>query len=359
MLVVIAIIAVLAALLLPAVQMAIESGRRAACSNNLKNLALAIQQFDSAKGQLPASRTFWNNPDYKLNKFNNYPTSLTATSATAATLTWVHELMPYIELQNVRDQIEGPNGLRAGTAIWAVFGGSGKIGVVLCPSDDKNDNDQTNSPTKGLDYSQLSYGINVGVPDNLNFTTSTAAYGLDWPANGVIENKMRGSNELGTLKVFKTTLGDVVNGDGSTNTMILADNGDLEEWNYAPSEYYVGIAWNETDLLNAVSPSNPPPTPTQIINGYVQGNSKSADLASVSNPLAYARPKSNHPAGFMAAFCDGRTKFIAENVAYGVYCKLLTSNGKKYAAAGMQPNAPAYAAIRNALTTPPLNAKDY
>src|SRR5262245_29130525 len=64
MLAVISIIAVLAALLLPAVNMARESGRRASCGNNLRNLALAAQQFDSAKGYYPASRTFWNDPAY-------------------------------------------------------------------------------------------------------------------------------------------------------------------------------------------------------------------------------------------------------------------------------------------------------
>src|SRR5439155_19246117 len=65
MLVVISIIAVLAALLLPAVNMAREAGRRASCSNSMRNLALAAQQFDSAKGYYPASRQFWNDAYYK------------------------------------------------------------------------------------------------------------------------------------------------------------------------------------------------------------------------------------------------------------------------------------------------------
>src|SRR5438270_10812508 len=67
MLVVISIIAVLAALLLPAVNMAREAARKAQCSNNLRNLALAAQQFDSAKGYYPASRNFWNDATYKSN----------------------------------------------------------------------------------------------------------------------------------------------------------------------------------------------------------------------------------------------------------------------------------------------------
>jgi hypothetical protein len=61
----------------------------------------------------------------------------------------------------------------------------------------------------------------------------------------------------------------------------------------------------------------------------------------------------------MAAFCDGHTKFISESAAYVVYAKLMTSSGKKYAAAGMPPNVPGYAAMRTVLTTPPLTDGDY
>ena len=131
MLVVISIIAILAALLLPAINGAREMARRASCSNNLKNLALAVQQFDQAKGQLPASRTFWNNPTYltKVPASGGVPANWNSTSPQLATnhiLSWVHEIMPYIEKQTIRDQIENPTGgLKAGVAIWLIPGGSG------------------------------------------------------------------------------------------------------------------------------------------------------------------------------------------------------------------------------------------
>src|SRR5262249_21459547 len=53
LLVVIAIIAVLIALLLPAVQAAREAARRAQCVNNLKQLALATHNYESANGTFP------------------------------------------------------------------------------------------------------------------------------------------------------------------------------------------------------------------------------------------------------------------------------------------------------------------
>ena len=61
LLVVIAIIAILIALLLPAVQQAREAARRSSCKNNLKQLVLALHNYESTFGLLP--------PGY-LHKFN-------------------------------------------------------------------------------------------------------------------------------------------------------------------------------------------------------------------------------------------------------------------------------------------------
>jgi prepilin-type N-terminal cleavage/methylation domain-containing protein len=347
MLVVISIIAVLAALLLPAIQMAREAARKAQCSNNLKNLALAMQQFDQAKGQYPASRTFWNAP--------SYVKPATWSGAATATLTWVHEAMPYFEKQDMRLKVEST--LASGGTVQQVFG---KINILLCPSDEIDNNIAVN-PQNGsgnYPYSQLSYACNAGVTDISTSPLAYPQYGFDWPQNGVFDNRLKGSGPTDlSIKIYKTTLGDVTNGDGASNTILLAENSDLEEWNYAPTEYHVGIVWDDNYLngqqqvLNkGVKPdaaaNNPPLSPLE----YLFGQSTPAPNAA----FPYARPISNHPTGFMMAFCDGRVKFISETVAYDVYCRLMTSNGKKYTPAGASPNPPTTVTtnIRNAMAVP-------
>lgn len=81
LLVVIAIIGILVALLLPAVQAARESARRASCVNKMKNLATACLTYESAKKKMPYGR-----------KFNYWDT-----------YTWTELILPSIEEQSVYD----------------------------------------------------------------------------------------------------------------------------------------------------------------------------------------------------------------------------------------------------------------
>jgi prepilin-type N-terminal cleavage/methylation domain-containing protein/prepilin-type processing-associated H-X9-DG protein len=86
LLVVIAIIAVLIGILLPAVQKVREAAARAKCSNNLKQIALAVHNYHDANGSLPAGNVFRQGPPNNL--YDHYEC-------------WAISILPYIEQTSV------------------------------------------------------------------------------------------------------------------------------------------------------------------------------------------------------------------------------------------------------------------
>ena len=96
LLVVIAIIGVLVALLLPAVQAAREAARRSQCLNNLKQLGLAMLNYESAKGGLPPMALYWSEAEYNAAYDPDGPGSWYDDHG------WYIPLMPYIEQSGVK-----------------------------------------------------------------------------------------------------------------------------------------------------------------------------------------------------------------------------------------------------------------
>src|SRR3954470_19143797 len=105
LLVVIAIIGILVALLLPAIQAAREAARRMQCTNKMKQIGLAILNYESAKKQLPLAYT----PNFTgpIGKGPcpgaNTPGNLDNYKPHHFVLTFI---LPYLELQNIYDQID-------------------------------------------------------------------------------------------------------------------------------------------------------------------------------------------------------------------------------------------------------------
>src|SRR6476646_10711529 len=89
LLVVIAIIGVLVAMLLPAIQSAREAARRSQCTNNLKQLGIAIQNYESARKELP--------PGHRMTKVGTDIDSLGS---------WVTVILPYLEESALFSQID-------------------------------------------------------------------------------------------------------------------------------------------------------------------------------------------------------------------------------------------------------------
>ena len=91
LLVVIAIIGILIGMLLPAVQQVRAAARRSSCQNNLKNIGLAILNYESAQMKFPAGQK------WTANEASGDPNRLD--------FGWMAEILPHIEAGNVYDQI--------------------------------------------------------------------------------------------------------------------------------------------------------------------------------------------------------------------------------------------------------------
>jgi prepilin-type N-terminal cleavage/methylation domain-containing protein len=116
LLVVIAIIGILVGLLLPAVQAAREAARRMQCSNNLKQLGLAVHNFESARRQLPTSLR---------------PPSNVAGSGEQSRVSVLTDLLPYLEQSPIYDRYNKAINWNQGVNIPL---SQTRIPAFICPS---------------------------------------------------------------------------------------------------------------------------------------------------------------------------------------------------------------------------------
>jgi prepilin-type N-terminal cleavage/methylation domain-containing protein/prepilin-type processing-associated H-X9-DG protein len=156
LLVVIAIIGILVALLLPAIQAARESARRSSCTNNLKNLALALQNHHDVKKELPAAIRY---PDVKV-----LPSaaSFTPLGDDRMFWNWAIDILPYLEENTLADslQIETLQRLYDTNAAKDVNKEERgvELPVMLCPSDNGRGNLFQGS---GGNWARGNYGYNA------------------------------------------------------------------------------------------------------------------------------------------------------------------------------------------------------
>ncbi|HEX4608967.1 MAG TPA: DUF1559 domain-containing protein, partial [Urbifossiella sp.] len=206
LLVVIAIIAILIGLLLPAVQKVREAAARSTCSNNLKQMGLAVMNYESAYGKLPTGGEGTNfTPSPPATAFDNssssgpnpLPTAL-ATNPQPFMHSLQTYLLPYVEQNAIYQQIDPQQYYNTASASMpnhlAAFKNS--IKTFVCPS-----YPGPTADTAGYGYCHYSATVYTDIS----------------PSTGIRDKTTR---KNGALHAGGSRLADIT--DGTSNTMLIA-----------------------------------------------------------------------------------------------------------------------------------------
>jgi prepilin-type N-terminal cleavage/methylation domain-containing protein len=206
LLVVITIIGILVAMLLPAVQSARESARNSQCTNNLKQIGLAVQSYEGDHGSFPpgglhiypqASLPFSNTGNYNGTQY--------------CYTNWAICLLPYMEANNLYAQYNHDvhNSHADNMPVLRTF-----LPVMLCPSDAETD---TLQPWWNLAPGSYS-GVDGGSPGPLwGFPPSHASIG---PADTVTRGPLHAV--LPQVGYFSAVMTSHIT-DGLTNTLLVGE----------------------------------------------------------------------------------------------------------------------------------------
>jgi prepilin-type N-terminal cleavage/methylation domain-containing protein/prepilin-type processing-associated H-X9-DG protein len=364
LLVVIAIIAVLIALLLPAVQSAREAARRAQCTNNMKQIGLAVNNYESTNGAIPPSATFANtNP-----QSNNYQDQGV-----------LCRVLPYLEQTADYNSINFMYGVRG---IWVVggswddpanddnwsgdYGRSNKtanttyVSAFLCPSDPNNGGNGTvlvNGQNKLV--CTTDYYWNVGLS---RFFNGGYVNGPSYSPGALDFNILNGGQDANkTIKISSFI-------DGTSNTAVMSESVQSNSGTRVdgPGMVYAGPPWNfsgsagggpldwqaaqacqnesgqalesaqdywwkgEFALSGGHNIYSHTQTPNRRscywtgVNSYPT-TSSDQDYAGATQTMVAA--SSYHPGGVNVLFMDGSVHFIKNSVAYPAWYALATPAG--------------------------------
>ncbi len=211
LLVVITIIGILIGLLLPAINAAREAARKIQCSNNLKQLALALSNFHSVHKIFPPS-AYWRT--FPGGKIDPNMTSLDVNNNPNLADNWVVNILPFIDAKTLSAVIDKtkpiPNPANA-------KGRSIRMTVMLCPSDSYNTqpfNGSASSMTSqmGDNWARGNYAANasLGYMGNIGQVFGTGVGG--W-GNRYLEGVMGANISLG-IPAIK---------DGASKTILLGE----------------------------------------------------------------------------------------------------------------------------------------
>ena len=269
-LVVIAIIAMLIGLLLPAINSAREFGRANTCRNNQKQLAAAITSFEGKKNHYPGyvDGVFSGGMPGGQPQFVRRPL--------------LYFILPQLERVDIYEELDGISHPQDGVPAALRH----HLSVLVCPSDPQ--------PTGPV----TAYVYNTGMPDPQNQAENVA--------NGVFFRRFDVDRPIPRGGIGADYVAEK---DGLSTTAMLTENIDAGNWTDL-EEVDVGWTWH-----NIVPANVGPPWTINGLKGQ-RGN---------ASELRWARPSGNHGSQVNMTFCDGSTRTIDESIDYVVLASLMAS----------------------------------
>lgn len=312
LLVVIAIIAILIALLVPAVQKVRDSAARTQCQNNIKQLTLALHTYESTnKAFPPGTENKSANPDD--------PNGRNGGGAVGIGGPWICYILPYVEeepLYRNFDKIrrERPevvdwfgNGTYAATPI-----GDKHLRMMDCPSHPFNEEVMSN----GTNMEHLARG-------NYAACYGRGGYGVAHTNNPSVGG-LFGNNS----KVRPATVGD-----GLSNTLALSEVKYRNPSSTGPSYQDVRGTWAYGTMgANIFSTQTGPNSATaDAIWGCRSLPAEGMPCVTAGTPYSnlFAAARSYHSGGVMVSFGDGSVRSITDNIALATWQALGSRGGSE------------------------------
>jgi len=315
LLLVIAIIAILIGLLLPAVQKVREAAARSQCQNNLKQFGLALHSHNDIFGWLPQGGATTGSPGF-LGTFNNHSNWGDDQG------TWLVFTLPFMEQDNahkalnprpmVVNSVGGPADLQGG--IPRIPAASRKIKYMRCPSDDYDQSLPTSNYVGSMGP-QCVVG-NCGFdPNNVWCRPESSGAGGGFATMGYNNSPDHGNNsDSSTLRGLFNRLGARVTlnsiKDGLSNTIAVGEHLPRHSDHLISNAWWhfnSGVAMNSTVVpINARSDNPASPCGTSAYPGTQNWNFS----------MGF---KSNHSGGANFVFADGSVKFIPQTIDHRNY----------------------------------------
>jgi len=312
LLVVIAIIAILIGLLLPAVQKIREAANRMKCSNNMKQMGLALHNYHDTNGRFPHGGSYGTLTSAQ----PNYPGNGDWGSGQG---TWLVDILPYMEEDNLYRQINPRLNVADSVDGWfkaqdfGINWGHGpqapRPKMYRCPSDAYLLNQPTTNyaGSIGPQCAPGPFGIDPNEgwcqPENSGLGGGVAGMGYRWSpdhGNSNSASDIRGMfNRLGA----DITMSAVT--DGLSNTILIG------ETLPAQHDHFTNFGWWH---FNGAGTGASTIVPINTVSDGSQGNANASNNWNVSWGF-----KSKHSGGANFVFGDGSVKFIRQSIDHRTF----------------------------------------